>query len=86
MGVAGLILRIHTAIREQRRRTAACFRGPSDGLRLLALGAILVNLAALALTGPILGSRLASYAPGYPAIFGGAMLCNIILRISRPAV
>ncbi len=55
-------------------------------MRLVALGAIVVNLAALGLTGPIFGSRLADYSPGFPAIFSGAMLCIIVIRIGRPAL
>lgn len=55
-------------------------------MRLVGLGAIMFNPAALGLTGPIFGSGLAGYDPGFPAIFGGAMLCIIVIRIGRPAL
>jgi hypothetical protein len=83
-GRSGLHLAPQWIIRAQRQRTAARFRGPRDGLRPVALGAILVELAALAFLGPIFGSRLASYAPGFPAIFGGALPC-IINPAHQPA-
>ena len=81
--LSNLLSALSTAVR--RSRVAGRFTGPVDWLRLVVLGVVLVNLAALALADTIFNGKIAN-GSGLSAIFGGSMLCIAIVRIGRPAI
>ena len=81
--LSNLLSALSTAVR--RSRVAGRFTGPVDWLRLVVLGVVLVNLAALALADTIFNGKIAN-GSGLSAIFGGSMLCIAVIRIGRPAI
>lgn len=61
------------------------FSGPHDWGRLIALGVLLVDLAALGFRAPSLWTRT-GYWPGLAATFGGLLIAIIVLKLSRPGI
>lgn len=62
------------------------FRRPSDWIRLVALGILLVDLAVLSFMNTLTGWGMNGYWPGMGAIFGGLLIAIIIIRVARPAL
>ncbi|MRH98636.1 hypothetical protein [Agrobacterium tumefaciens] len=67
--------------RAQRSR----FEGSEDWRRILALGVVTVDFALLGFFSSASG-RLSGYMPGMASMFGGLIICIIMLRLSRPAI
>lgn len=84
--VRKVVDKIIDAISSRRRLTANRFRQPTDWIRLVMLGILLINLAALSLIQSLTDRRMDGYFPGMGTIFGGLLIGIIILRIARPAV
>jgi uncharacterized membrane protein HdeD (DUF308 family) len=81
--LSSLLSTLGTAAR--RNRVAGRFTGPVDWLRLVVLGVVLVNLAALALAHAIFNGNTPN-GSGLSAIFSGLMLWIAVIRIGRPAI
>lgn len=79
------LLRFARAVRAQRKRSAMRFCGPADGLRLVGLGGVLISLAALALAPVLFDHVVDASRTGFPALFGGGVLCVFILKLAWPA-
>ncbi|NSY98910.1 hypothetical protein [Agrobacterium tumefaciens] len=62
------------------------FRQPSDWLRMVALGVVLVDFAILSLANRFLDRNFEGYLPGLGSILGGLLFAIIILRLARPAL
>lgn len=84
--VPDLLSSLHAAVEARRRRMAERFHGPSDWLRLVVLGSLLITLALPALVGSIPNLKVEGYSPGMASMFGGLLLAIIIVRIGRPAI
>lgn len=63
-----------------------CFRQPSDWLRMVALGVVLVDFALLSLVNKFFDRNFEGYLPGLGSILGGLLFAIIILRLARPAL
>ncbi len=61
------------------------FRKPSDWLRVVALGIILVDFAVLSLANRFLDRNFEGYLPGLGPMLGGLLFAIIIMRLARPA-
>ncbi len=74
------------AISNRRRAISNRFRQPSDWIRLVALGILLIDLAALSLLNTLSGWGVNGYRPGMGAVFGGLLTGIITIRVARPAL
>lgn len=61
------------------------FKKPSDWLRVVALGVILVDFALLCFANRFLGRNFEGYLPGIGPMLGGLLFAIIIMRLARPA-
>lgn len=73
---------LYAVIHARQKRTLSRFAGV--GSRLVVLGVILEIMAGFAFIDHLLGVKIPDYGPGMPALFGGAMLCVSIFRMSYP--
>lgn len=71
-------------IRWGRESGANRFHKPSDWLRIVALGVILIDFALLSLANRFLERNFEGYLPGLGSILGGLLFAIIILRLARP--
>ncbi|WP_152025791.1 hypothetical protein [Agrobacterium tumefaciens] len=60
------------------------FDGNGDWRRIMALGVVTVDFAILGFFSSAAG--LSGYMPGTASMFGGLIICIIMLRLSRPAI
>lgn len=72
-------------IRNAREVGQNRFRKPSGWLRVVALGVILVDFAALSLANRFLDRNFEGYLPGLGPMLGGLLFSIIIMRLARPA-
>ncbi len=75
---------LYAVIHARQKRTLSRFAGV--GSRLVVLGVILELMAGFVLIDPVLGIKIPDYVPGTSALFGGAMVCMTISRISYPKI
>lgn len=75
---------IHQAVSSRRRIIFNRFRQPSDWIRFVALGVLLVALAVLSFMNTLTRWGMNGYWPGMGAMFGGLLTGIIIIRLSRP--
>lgn len=68
-----------------RESGANRFQKPSDWMRIVALGMILLDFALLSLANRFLERNVEGYLPGLESILGGLVFAIIILRLARPA-
>lgn len=61
------------------------FVGHGDWRRIMALGIVLVDFSILGFYSSTSG-KLPDYLPGMSSMFGGLLVCIIMLRLSRPAI
>ncbi|WLE00507.1 hypothetical protein PX860_26820 (plasmid) [Agrobacterium leguminum] len=71
-------------IRWGRESGANRFHKPSDWLRIVALGVILLDFALLSFANRFLEQNFEGYLPGLGSILGGLLFAIIILRLARP--
>lgn len=67
-----------------RRARQNRFDGNGDWRRIMALGVVTVDFAILGFFSS--ASGLSGYMPGTASMFGGLIICIIMLRLSRPAI
>lgn len=72
-------------VRRGREAGPSRFRKPSDWLRMVALGVILVDFALLSLANRFLDRSFEGYLPGLGPMLGGLLFAIIIMRLARPA-
>ncbi len=77
--------RLRRLIRSGREVGQNRFRKPSDWLRVVALGVILVDFAVLSLANRFLDRNFVGYLPGLGPMLGGLLFAIIIMRLARPA-
>lgn len=80
-----LFPRLRLFIRWGRETGSNRFQKPSDWLRIVALGVILLDFALLSLANRFLERNFEGHLPGLGSILGGLLFAIIILRLTRPA-
>ncbi|NTD87657.1 hypothetical protein [Agrobacterium tumefaciens] len=68
-----------------RSKWAHRFEERGDRRRLIALGIVIIDFAILGFFSSASG-KLPGYEPGMASMFGGLLICIIMLRLSRPAI
>lgn len=79
-----LFPRLRLFIRWGRETGSNRFQKPSDWLRIVALGVILLDFALLSLANRFLERNFEGYLPGLAPMLGGLLFAIIIMRLARP--
>lgn len=74
------------SIAKAQRHTRHHFDKPTDWLRLVMLGVILLQLAIVAYASNLLGGRWLDYVPGTANMVAGVFTLFILMRIAQPKV
>lgn len=71
-------------VSRRREQTGGRFQGPYDAGRLVALGILVIDLAAIAIAHAVFGTLIIDYWPGMASLFAGLLFAIIIIRLGRP--
>lgn len=69
-----------------RNRNQNRFEGDYDAGRLVILGIVVIDLAAIAIANDVFGKLIINYWPGMASLFAGLLFAIIIIRLGRPAL
>ncbi|MDP9857520.1 hypothetical protein [Agrobacterium tumefaciens] len=81
-----LISWLHRLLDKGRDSGSRRFNQPSDWLRLVALGVVLIDFAILSLANRFIDRHFEGYLAGLGPILGGLLFAIIVLRLARPSI